>query len=150
MEVILFLVILVAAILAVKWAINGNWKTIDAADEVRDYQPPQPYDLYGLPNPDETMSAVYPEEEKEKVVEKPKDNKRWVYHVVPHKGDDKRDWAIKRDRKVIQTFARKADAVSGGRILAKSHDKGQLVIHRKDGTIQEERTYGEDPRSSKG
>lgn len=140
MEVVVFLVVFVALLLAVHWAIKGEWKKLDVEED--DYQPPQPYDLYGLPNPEEVMSVIYPEEEEEMA----KTERRVVYHVVPHK----EGWAIKRSREVVDTHPTKAEAVQRGMELGRSHVKGQLVIHKKDGTIQEERTYGADPRKTKG
>jgi hypothetical protein len=38
------------------------------------------------------------------------------------------------------------DAVGRGR----ASGNAQVIIHKKDGTIQSERTYGNDPRRSKG
>lgn len=147
-EVIVFLVALVSLILAVKWAVQGDWRKLG---EVRDYQPPKPYDLYSH----DDVIIIEPEEETEEMTpiiepEEETEGKRMVYRVVPYKGDDERDWAVKRDKRVIKTYSRKADAIRGGRVLAKSHKKGQLVIHKRDGTIQTEYTYGADPRKSKG
>jgi hypothetical protein len=48
----------------------------------------------------------------------------------------------------------KADAVAEGVKLARAHlaagGRAQLVIRGKDGRIQSERTYGADPRRSRG
>jgi hypothetical protein len=44
----------------------------------------------------------------------------------------------------------KEKAIDYGRDLAKQEGKGQLVVHKADGTIEEEFTYGEDPRSTPG
>jgi hypothetical protein len=65
-----------------------------------------------------------------------------VYDVSPSDGD----WEVKRrgGKRATRVFDRKADAVQFGRDLAKGQ-KGQLVIRKQDGTIQEERTYGDDP-----
>ncbi len=41
-------------------------------------------------------------------------------------------------------------AVRAGRKAHKSGGLGQAVLHKSDGTIREERTYGKDPRSSRG
>lgn len=49
---------------------------------------------------------------------------------------------------------RKSDAVLAGRRLALQHNLcgglSQLVIHKADGQIQKEWTYGEDPPENKG
>lgn len=43
----------------------------------------------------------------------------------------------------------KQDAIEQGRQLAKK-DGGELIIHKANGRIQEERTYGRDPYPPKG
>ena len=67
--------------------------------------------------------------------------------VVPKRG---KGWAVKEGRKTVQEFSKKEEAVRFGRELAKSAPLSQLVIHKKDGTIQEERTYGRDPFPPEG
>ena len=44
----------------------------------------------------------------------------------------------------------KAEAVDRAKELAKNQDLGQVVIHKQDGTIQTEHTYGKDPYPPKG
>lgn len=74
--------------------------------------------------------------------------KRKVLHVVP--GD--KGWKVKEQGKdrSLKNFERKEDAVDFGREKAKGADLGQLKIHRKDGKIQTEYTYGKDPYPPKG
>jgi len=74
--------------------------------------------------------------------------KRKVFHVVPD-GDS---WKVKSEgsKRAVKTFDDKKDAVDFGREIAKNQPLGQLKIHKKDGTIQEERTYGKDPYPPKG
>jgi len=67
--------------------------------------------------------------------------------VVPRKGEG---WAVKEDGKIVRKFSNKEEAVQFGRTLAKGTSLSQLVIHKKDGTIQEERTYGKDPFPPEG
>jgi hypothetical protein len=73
---------------------------------------------------------------------------RKVFHVVPD-GDK---WKVKGENaeRAIKIFDDKANAVDFGRDIAKNQPLGQLVIHKGDGTIQEERTYGKDPFPPKG
>ena len=75
--------------------------------------------------------------------------KRTRYHVVPD-GDD---WKVEKEG-ASRASARcdtKHDAVDRGRDLAKGQGPSQLIIHKKDGVIQEERTYGgKDPFPPKG
>jgi hypothetical protein len=49
-----------------------------------------------------------------------------------------------------QRFPNKEQAVRVGRQRAKANELGQLVVHKADGTIQTEYTYGADPRRTKG
>jgi hypothetical protein len=75
-------------------------------------------------------------------------NKRQTFHVTPTKAG----WNVKREgaQRSAKTFDTKQDAVDFGRETAKNQPLGQLIIHKKDGTIQEERTYGKDPFPPKG
>lgn len=74
----------------------------------------------------------------------PDDN---VYDVSP--GDD--GWGVQRRGagRAAGRFDRKEDAVQRGRELAKNQ-KGRLVVRKQDGTIQEERTYRDDPHPPPG
>ena len=73
---------------------------------------------------------------------------RKVYHVVPD-GDR---WKVELEgaERASATADRKEDAIQRGKELAKSGKLGQIIIHKQDGTIQTEYTYGEDPRRHKG
>lgn len=64
------------------------------------------------------------------------------YHVVPQ-GEQ---WAVKKKgaQRASDVLDTKQEAVDRGRELAKDNE-GSLRIHKKDGTIQEERTYRKDP-----
>ncbi|HMB89823.1 MAG TPA: phasin family protein [Rhodothermales bacterium] len=63
-----------------------------------------------------------------------------VYHVVPQ--DE--GWAVTKEGtdRAINVLGTKAEALERGRDLAKNQEPSRLVIHRKDGTIQEQFTYG--------
>lgn len=75
--------------------------------------------------------------------------KRVTYHVVP--SSDPKGWIVKKSKTDDEDFYRtKKEAVAAGRAIARSFKKGQLIIHRKDGTIQTEYTYGDDPRKTRG
>lgn len=69
--------------------------------------------------------------------------KRHTYHVT-HKGGT---WNVKRQGQVtpVSSHRTKAEAVEHGRRAAKDEVLGQLVIHRRDGQIQTEHTYGMNP-----
>lgn len=72
---------------------------------------------------------------------------RKVYHVVPaDKG-----WLVKLAKNKTGTkFRTKAEAVAAAKKLGKEAKLGQVIVHKKDGTIQTEYTYGSDPKESKG
>lgn len=65
------------------------------------------------------------------------------YDVAPNGGN----WSVKHAGSVLSTHAVKTDAVDAGVRVAKANQPSQLIIHRADGTIEDERTYGDDPRS---
>lgn len=75
-------------------------------------------------------------------------SKRTVYHVVPGDGE----WKVERvgGERASGVFGNKSDAVDRARELAKNSTPGQIVIHKQDGTIQTEHTYGDDPYPPKG
>ena len=70
---------------------------------------------------------------------------RIKYHVTPTGNGD---WRVKRTgaTRADSIHSNKEDAIQRGRALAKDHPLGQLVIHKKDRTIEKEYTYGKDPR----
>ncbi|MBI9083877.1 MAG: DUF2188 domain-containing protein [Desulfobacterales bacterium] len=78
-----------------------------------------------------------------------KDKDRQVYHVTTG-GED--GWRVKKEgaSRASGVFDTKADAVERGRELAKGAGEGQLKIHKRDGRIQTEHTYQNDPYPPKG
>lgn len=68
-------------------------------------------------------------------------------HTVPH-GDG---WANRREGsdKVSKTFDTKRDAQAAGRDTAQ-REKTEHVIHKQDGTIGENNSYGNDTHPPKG
>jgi hypothetical protein len=72
---------------------------------------------------------------------------RVSYHVTPYVNG----WQIKQeggDREVL--VDNKDNAVTQAKELAKEHELGQVLVHKRDGTIAEEFTYGADPRNIPG
>jgi hypothetical protein len=67
-------------------------------------------------------------------------------HVVPSPSG----WAVKKSGAVraSKTFETKEKAVSYGKSLSKS-EKTELYIHRKNGTIENKNSYGNDPHPPK-
>jgi hypothetical protein len=74
---------------------------------------------------------------------------RKVYHVTPGAGDH---WQVKGEgnRRATSLHPTKEEAVSRARELAKGRSLGQVIVHKNDGTIQTEYTYGDDPHPPKG
>lgn len=77
-----------------------------------------------------------------------------VQYTLVH--NDKKDrWELKRDgsNRSVETFESKAEALKGG-VLEKAMGKagGSVMIQKKGGVFQQERTYprGRDPRRSPG
>lgn len=75
--------------------------------------------------------------------------KRKTYHVTAKTGGG---WNVKGENasRASSTHDTKVDAVDRARELAKSQSLGQIVIHKQDGKIQTEHTYGKDPHPPKG
>jgi len=65
-------------------------------------------------------------------------------HVIPSKKNG--GWAVKQSgsTRVRKKFATKVSAVAYGREVSKK-EKTELFIHKKDGTIQNRNSYGNDP-----
>ena len=69
--------------------------------------------------------------------------RRVSYHVVPHANG----WQLNRQgQDGGETYAGKEQAIQAGAARARTHAAGQLIIHNADGTFEEGRTYGDDPR----
>ncbi len=68
-------------------------------------------------------------------------SKRRVVHVVPNK---KGGWDVKKqgEPNPVSHHRLKERAVESGRKVAKDSYSGQLKIHKQDGRIQAEHTYG--------
>jgi hypothetical protein len=73
---------------------------------------------------------------------------RTIYHVTPT-GEE---WRVKRTgaRRAASVHESKARAIARAKELAKHAGLGQVKVHRGDGVIQSEYTYGRDPRRSPG
>lgn len=75
--------------------------------------------------------------------------KRTVYHVT--KADD--GWKVKKEHgeRASLVTDTKAEAVAGAKGLAKNAPgPSQVKIHKEDGVIQTEHTYGNDPKKYPG
>lgn len=74
---------------------------------------------------------------------------RKTYHVT--KGNDGQ-WkgTLEGSQRASVSADTKADALERTVDLAKQAPLGQVVIHKENGIIQSERTYGKDPRRFPG
>lgn len=70
-----------------------------------------------------------------------------TYHVVHERGR----WAVEGEhaKRSSSRHDTKDEAVERGRHLARAR-QGQLKIHKMDGTLETEYTYGHDPRNTAG
>jgi Uncharacterized protein conserved in bacteria (DUF2188) len=75
---------------------------------------------------------------------------RKVFHSVPTKDG----WAVKSGGQTISNHrtqqASEAAAIAAGHRAENQGELGQAVLHKSDGKIREERTYGADPRKTPG
>jgi hypothetical protein len=71
---------------------------------------------------------------------------RKQYFVEPHGGN----WVVKHSGQTLSTHYTKPPAVDAGVTVAKANMPSQLKIMRLDGTIEDERTYGNDPYPPRG
>lgn len=69
---------------------------------------------------------------------------REVYHVVPNSSGEK--WVVSQERAEFRReFETKEAAVEFARERAQQAGLGQIKVHKKDGNMEYESTYGEDP-----
>lgn len=68
---------------------------------------------------------------------------RTIYFVSP----DGQGWKVQRvgAQKALKLFEQKQQAVDYAVQVARNNEPSQVRIQRRDGTIGEERTYGDDP-----
>lgn len=72
---------------------------------------------------------------------------RAVYHVVPNSSGE--NWVVSQENASFRReFDTKEEAVKEARSLAQKADLGQIKVHKKDGNMEYESTYGEDPPES--
>jgi hypothetical protein len=72
---------------------------------------------------------------------------RVVYHVVPNSSGEK--WVVSQERAEFRReFETKDEAVQFAKERARKEDLGQVKVHKKDGNMEYESTYGDDPRRS--
>jgi hypothetical protein len=72
---------------------------------------------------------------------------RVVYHVVPNSSGER--WVVSQERAEFRReFDTKDEAVQFAKERARKEELGQVKVHKKDGNMEYESTYGDDPRRS--
>lgn len=73
------------------------------------------------------------------------DSDRTVYHVVPNASGE--NWVISQenDDSFRQEFPTKEEAVQAAKERARGQEPSQVKVHRADGNMEYESTYGDDP-----
>ncbi len=70
---------------------------------------------------------------------------RVVYHVVPNSSGEK--WVVSQENAEFRReFETKDEAVDFAKERARKEELGQVKVHKKDGNMEYESTYGDDPR----
>jgi hypothetical protein len=70
--------------------------------------------------------------------------KREVYHVLPNSSGE--GWLVSQENNDFrEEFDRKEDADEFAKNRAKKSQLGQVKVHTKDGNMEYESTYGDDP-----
>jgi hypothetical protein len=77
-------------------------------------------------------------------------NDRIVYHVVPNADATRWVVSIENDERFREEYETKQDAVEAAKQHARGQEPSQVKVHTRDGNMDYESTYGEDPRSSVG
>jgi hypothetical protein len=67
---------------------------------------------------------------------------RKQYHVVPF---GELSWQVKHAGSVLSNHHDKDNAIEAAKLVAKQNVPSQVVVHGRDGVIQYEHTYGDDP-----
>lgn len=75
---------------------------------------------------------------------------RTVYHVVPDAAAER--WVIRQENNdsFREEYGTKDEAVRAAKERAHDQEPSQVKVHRRDGHMEYESTYGEDPTQSPG
>jgi uncharacterized protein DUF2188 len=70
---------------------------------------------------------------------------RTVYHVVPNASGEQ--WVVSQENGEFREEHRtKEEAVNAAKERARSQEPSQVKVHKHDGNMEYESTYGDDPR----
>lgn len=75
---------------------------------------------------------------------------RSVYHVVPNA--DQSRWVVSREKDDAfrEEYDTKNEAVDAAKTRARGEEPSQVKVHSRDGNMEYESTYGDDPSRSPG
>lgn len=72
---------------------------------------------------------------------------RKVYHVVPNSSAER--WVVSQENAEFRKeFDSKEEAIEFAKERAKEAELGQIKVHKMDGNMEYESTYGNDPSQS--
>jgi hypothetical protein len=73
---------------------------------------------------------------------------RTVYHVLPNASAD--EWIVSRENDATfrEQYRTKEEAVKAAKGRARGEEPSQVKVHRADGNMEYESTYGNDPARS--
>ena len=78
-------------------------------------------------------------------------SQRQIFHVVPYvNGWELRLGGSDAEHGLLGAWDHKELAIERAKELAKDAELGQVIVHGEDGRIQDEFTYGADPRDIPG
>ena len=70
-----------------------------------------------------------------------------VYHVVPDAGGEQ--WVVTEEHgELREAHPTKHEAVTSARERARGQQPSQVKVHKRDGNMEYENTYGDDPTRS--
>jgi hypothetical protein len=75
---------------------------------------------------------------------------RRVYHVTPDKESGHWRVELEKAQRASSLHENKTEAVAAARGYAQNNRPAQVVVHKKDGSIQREYTYEDDPHPPRG
>ena len=75
---------------------------------------------------------------------------RTVYHVVPNADQSRWVISMENDERFREEHETKEAAVQAAKQRARGQEPSQVKVHKLDGNMEYESTYGDDPRSSPG
>ena len=75
---------------------------------------------------------------------------RTVYHVVPNAEGS--SWVVSKENNDTfrEEYQTKAEAEQAAMSRARNEEPSQVKVHKRDGNMEYESTYGDDPRNIRG